>query len=375
MVPPPDILDQRRREVLRQAGVALGGQPVTLWEASPAGGVVPLLTCGSPLPDRQQAVELALMLQQWSVVPHAGRWVATRLDGPATWCIAPLRTQPAAPPPDGVERRSHGRMALELAGMCLGMLDAQPGTRGARLPEAEALLELARHPSVLAHEVANPLTAALASLELALALAQRQPASDPRVQDELMGDLTDAAKGIERAVDYLRAIQDRTRGAHARSERFDAVKVVQSCVLLERPFAGKQGVGLSCDVRTPPAFLRGDPNGLYQMLANLIRNAVHASRESRSPVTVSVDRIKGAVQVIVGDRGTGIAPEHIERIFEPGFTTKELGAGSGLGLAIVRNITEAMFGGTVRAQSEMGRGSLFTLTLPIPPQRASGGSV
>ena len=140
----------------------------------------------------------------------------------------------------------------------------------------------------------------------------------------------------------------------------------RECVLLERPFAAKLGVGLRCDLRMQCAFLQGDPNGLYQALANLIRNAVHASHATRSAVTVSLEQVGGALQLVVDDHGAGIAPEHLERIFEPGFTTKELGTGSGMGLPIVRNLTETMFGGTVDVRSDVGRGSAFTLTFPLP---------
>jgi signal transduction histidine kinase len=69
----------------------------------------------------------------------------------------------------------------------------------------------------------------------------------------------------------------------------------------------------------------------------------------------------------------GIAREHQDRIFEAGFTTKPPGSGSGMGLAVVREITEHMFGGTVRVESEEGAGSSFVLVLPIPPQRAGRG--
>ena len=64
------------------------------------------------------------------------------------------------------------------------------------------------------------------------------------------------------------------------------------------------------------------------------------------------------------------AAEHRARIFNAGFTTKPPGKGSGIGLAVVKEITENMFGGSVRVESHVGVGSTFTLLLPIPPQRS-----
>jgi signal transduction histidine kinase len=70
----------------------------------------------------------------------------------------------------------------------------------------------------------------------------------------------------------------------------------------------------------------------------------------------------------VRDRGTGIDPQHLGRIFDRGFTTKG-GEGSGIGLAVVKEITESMFGGRIEVDSRLGLGTTFTLSLPIPPQR------
>jgi len=149
---------------------------------------------------------------------------------------------------------------------------------------------------------------------------------------------------MEQAIQFLRSIQDRARGGLARSERFDAAQVVRSCVALERPLAGKRSVALQEVIRVSGVFLQGDPNALYQVLTNLIRNAVSASLERTSPVVISLAQVSETLRLTVQDQGVGIAGEHLERIFEPGFTTKEFGSGSGTGLTVVRQITQDMFG-------------------------------
>ena len=70
------------------------------------------------------------------------------------------------------------------------------------------------------------------------------------------------------------------------------------------------------------------------------------------------------------DEGVGIRPQELERVFEPGFTTKEFGEGSGMGLVVVQSVVRNMFGGSVRVESTPGAGTTVTVTLPIPPQRA-----
>jgi signal transduction histidine kinase len=371
---PGDPVMEPRREILRQASVALQGRVVALWEVSAHAGVVPVLASVPNPPESATALDLSSTLQRWSApIIQGSRWVGCQLDGAGHWCIAPVRNHPPAPPPSGVERRSRERITLELAGLCLGLVDHTPGVVRPRLPESDALAELVRQPSVIAHEVANPLTAALAGLDWCFKRVREAPSLDPAFRDGLLEDLAGVGEGMEQAVAFLRSVQDRARGALARWERFDAAQVVRSCVALERPLARKRGVVLEGTIVASGLFLQGDPNALYQVLTNLIRNAVAASQAGRTPVVVAFAQAGDTLRLTVQDKGVGIAVEHRDRIFEPGFTTQVFGSGSGTGLTVVREITQEMFKGRVEVQSALGQGATFTVSLPIPPQRASRG--
>ena len=363
----------RRREILRQASVALQGSVVTMWEVSARAEVVPVLTSVAAPPPDATALDLSATLQRWSApIIEGSRWVGCRLEN-GHWCLAPVRNQPPAPPPGGVERRGRERMTLELAGLCLGLVDQTPGAVRPRLPESDALAELVRQPSVIAHEVANPLTAALANLDWCFKRVRETASLEPALRDGLLEDLAGVGEGMEQAIAFLRSIQDRARGGLARWERFDAAQVVRSCVALERPLARKRSIALEGNVTVGGLFLQGDPNALYQVLTNLIRNAVAASQDGRTPVVITFSQVGDALRLTVQDAGVGIAAEHRDRIFEPGFTTQAFGSGSGTGLTVVRQITQEMFKGRVDVQSTLGQGTTFTVTLPIPPQRASRG--
>lgn len=359
------------REILREASVALQGRVVTVWQVSSRAAVLPVLTSATYAPAEAMTLDVDATLHRWGApVIEGSRWIGCHIGPNGHWCVAPVRTRPPAPPPGGVERRSRERMTLELAGLCLGLMDQQvPSTPRPRLSEPDAQLEWLRQPSVIAHEVANPLTGALASLELSLERLRRAPTVDAALREELLDELPGVAEGIEQAVEFLRAIQDRSRGALARSERFDALQVARSCLTLERPLARRAGVALTGVIVGEPVFLQGDPNALYRLLVNLIRNAVTASRVRHHPIAVAMTVSGGTLRVIVADQGVGIASEHLERVFEEGFTTQGFGAGSGTGLKVVRETAEEMFGGTVGVVSEIDRGTTFTVTLPIPPQR------
>jgi len=110
-----------------------------------------------------------------------------------------------------------------------------------------------------------------------------------------------------------------------------------------------------------------DRERIHQVLFNLLDNAVRFTPDGGS-VTVSAERHDGAVDVHVADTGSGIAPEHLPRLFErfyrvdPARSKKE--GGTGIGLAIARSVVEA-HGGRIWAESSPGQGSVFTFELPV----------
>ena len=104
------------------------------------------------------------------------------------------------------------------------------------------------------------------------------------------------------------------------------------------------------------------PGKLNQVFMNLIVNAVHAVEED-GVICVSTTQESDSVTITVPDNGKGIAPEHLEDLFTPFFTTKPVGEGTGLGLSISHGIIEE-HGGTISVDSTVGEGTTFTVTLP-----------
>ena len=360
-----------RREILRQASIALD-RPVTLFEVSARAELEPKESSDAGSVARLAKVDLDSTLRRWNVpILQGGRWVGSRASRDVPWVIAPVRARPPAPPPDGRERRSRERLTLELTGLCLGLLDRREAAAQAPKPQVDPLRELAALPSVMAHEASNPLTAARAGLQLAMEAVGRwtDVAADRRL--ELLDELGQVVEDIDRAITFLRAIQDRARGALARSERFDVVRVVRSCITLESRVLKDRRVSLELDAAVDTAYLQGDPNALYDMLVNLIRNAADASADRPAPVRIGVALVGQSLQLTVRDQGRGILAQDLDRVFEPGFTTKEFGQGSGMGLVVVHSVVRNMFGGSVAVDSTVGVGTTVTVTLPIPRQRGN----
>ena len=109
-----------------------------------------------------------------------------------------------------------------------------------------------------------------------------------------------------------------------------------------------------------------DPRRIQQVLLNLIINAVFAMEDQeggRLTISAFKDRQAHTFVFTVEDTGKGIKKEHLAKIFDPFFTTREVGKGSGLGLSIIHGIIE-QHGGTISVDSSLGRGTIFTVSLP-----------
>src|SRR5256886_8772855 len=140
-------MQEHRREVLREASVALQGRVVTLWEVSARAEVIPIMPSAAPSRSSGVRLDLDSTLHRWGApIIQGSRWVGCLLDDAGLWCIAPVRKQPAAPPPNGVERRSRERITLELAGLCLGLVDQPPVVGRPPVPEPARLARLGRQP-------------------------------------------------------------------------------------------------------------------------------------------------------------------------------------------------------------------------------------
>jgi len=324
-----EILDAG--EVLRQASAVIG-QPVTLWEVTGEHEAVPRATSDQ---SRTPRLDLEATLRRWNIpVPIGSRWVAAPGATSDAWVIAPVRSRPPAPPPQGRERRSKERLALELAGLALGLIDAPASHQTAALP-----------PGILAHEASNPLTAARTGLELAMESVGRwvDLAADRRLA--LLDDLGQVLEDLDRTSEFLRVMRDRAR-AGGRAERFDAVRVVRSCLTLERRLLRDRGIDLDFTTAVEATYLKGDPNALFDLLVNLVRNAADPTAQTPTRVRVQLDQRGSDLELIV--RGSGTAAS----------------------IAKLRGVAEG-FSGTVKVDSGEGHGAgtTFTIVLPVPPQR------
>jgi signal transduction histidine kinase len=218
--------------------------------------------------------------------------------------------------------------------------------------------------SNLSHDLRSPLTATTACLETLHTRWQHDPA---RESDREL--LAMALRNTHNAAGMVRALGDLAQldepSFTLRPERVDLAEVLDGIVQRFGPRAAQQGLRLSFDQQGSDAPVAEVDIELFERaMANLLDNAFKAT-PTGGTVRVSAERVAQQVRVQVADSGTGIAPDHLPRLFERLYQAgAERGnPGKGLGLAIVQRIAE-LHQGRVAAASTLGQGTVMTLELP-----------
>jgi signal transduction histidine kinase len=245
----------------------------------------------------------------------------------------------------------------------------------ARLAANERLASFGRISAGLAHEINTPVAAAMNSLRQAQHLADEYEASidDKSVTDldhheiakELRQSLTTTDSSLERLGEFVRRMRGQVRDSSGKHD-FDAVKVVKDALGMLEHRARKANVRL--EFREPlPFHFYGDAARFSQIVSNLVVNALDACEENwsaNSTVSVVLEQTEHGLKLEVSDNGVGIPKALQGKIFEPLFTTKEIGKGTGLGLGIIQDIVYGDFDGQIELESMVREGTVFRIILP-----------
>lgn len=239
-----------------------------------------------------------------------------------------------------------------------------------KLVMAQKLSSIGRLAAGVAHEVNNPLTGVLTCGHL---LLQRDDLDDEA--REMLTVIVDATERVRRIV---KSLLDFSRQTSLSMEPTDINRVVLDTLPLVENQAAIKGVALRFEPGEgiPPVSM--DVQQVKSVLLNLLINALDATDvggsitvSSRVALSMSREGVKRlGVELSVKDTGCGVPPENLEKIFEPFFSTKEVGKGTGLGLAVAYGIV-ARHGGVIRVQSQVGKGTEFTIWLPLEEHEAA----
>jgi len=236
----------------------------------------------------------------------------------------------------------------------------------------ERLAALGTLAAGVAHEINNPLAIINESAGyLKTVLQKKEMAEIPhKVTFE------NALQKIENSVKRARTITHQLLADIGKKEQvlteIDMAALVTETIRLIRRDAERKGIRVNLAADRDMRTLWSDPNQIRQVLINLLNNAIHATDEDGEITVRLAARGTGASLDII-DSGSGIPKENQDRIFEPFFSTKSPGEGTGLGLFVTRDIVEK-FGGTLTVESELGKGSRFSVYIPNQDRFDDGGT-
>lgn len=226
--------------------------------------------------------------------------------------------------------------------------------------QAEHLATMGELAAGVAHEIRNPLAGIAGAIEI---ITKDFPKDHP--DREVLEDLRQEVHRIEKVLNDLLLYARPKRPQFGLS---DLKETVARTLHLACQQTGTKRVEFSIQIPSDLPAFRMDPEQLHQVLLNIVLNGIQAiDREGKITIAAkprsSVDGPHPDwVEISVSDTGPGIPPESLDRIFRPFFTTKR--GGTGLGLSLCRRII-SQHGGTLTAESELGKGSRFLIRLPL----------
>lgn len=241
-------------------------------------------------------------------------------------------------------------------------LEAEREELRRRLTQSEKLAALGQFVAGIAHELNNPLQGVLGHLELL-----RTTGAFPKT---IKKEMQTIYREADRTAKIVRNLLVFTGSRRLTRRAVSLNGVIQKVVALRASACRAADIEVVRHYDEKLPRVPSDPLLLHQVFLNILMNAEHAiaatGRGGRIEITTAVRPAKGTVTAIVRDTGGGIPPDALSRLFEPFYTTKEVGQGTGLGLAIAYGIVQE-HGGQISVSNHADGGAVFTVELPLKP--------
>ncbi|MBL7177793.1 MAG: response regulator [Desulfobacteraceae bacterium] len=234
----------------------------------------------------------------------------------------------------------------------------------ARLLHQDKMMSLGRLAASVVHEINNPLAGMLNYIRLMIKILNRGPFEQKNMDkfQRYLGLIENETGRCSEIVSNLLAL---SRKSKLEFREMNIRELMQKCIMLSQHKLTLENIQLKTDPIKENPMISGDFNQIQQCIINLILNAIDAMPDGGTlTLGVSIDHDKNVVEIRIGDTGQGISKEDLTHIFDPFYTTKMEGKGLGLGLSTVYGIIDR-HKGTISVESDLGKGSVFTIKLPL----------
>ncbi len=217
--------------------------------------------------------------------------------------------------------------------------------------------------SGIAHELNNPINNIVLTAEtLGEDFSQLEP-------EEAQSFIHDILVQADRASEIVKGLLDFSRSERPEFEPLAISRVIEETLKLVRNQVMLSGIQVDKEIPPETPLISGDRKSLQQVFLNLFINAIQAMPDGGGLLIKVHTEDSYWLKIDVADTGPGIEPQHLPHIFDPFYTTKEVGRGTGLGLSVTYGIIEK-HGGHIEAHNREGRGTIFTITMPVVEEKA-----
>ena len=247
-------------------------------------------------------------------------------------------------------------------GALLTMRDAESVRRVENeLELSQRITAIGRLTSGVAHEVRNPINAIVVHLEL---LREKMKAVNAQ-DDDSRRHVDIIGNEIQRLDRVVKALVDFNRPIELRFVTFDLRRLIDDVTMLAAPDAARGGVFMVTRTGTDSLPVKADNDLLKHAVLNIVLNGVQSMEDGGGELEITTRHDESSATIAVRDQGKGIPPEIQDKVFNLFFTTKK--GGSGIGLAMSYRVMQ-LHGGSLSFESEIGKGTVFRLTLPLARQ-------
>ena len=207
----------------------------------------------------------------------------------------------------------------------------------------------------LVYKLNNPLASAIGYAQLLL---------PKMINPELKENVAKIIEETQQASQIIKDLVNFVRERRPRKKVVSLNDLIEASLKIKTPELNFKNITLIKELSPSLPFTQVDPKQIKQVLFHLIKNAEEAISEFHGfgQIWVKTRALEGQIEIVISDNGPGIAKENVSKIFDPLFTTKQKGIGLGLTIAYAM-LTE--HGGTMRVESEWGKGTTFMITLPV----------
>ena len=235
-------------------------------------------------------------------------------------------------------------------------------TLTSQLIQSQKLAAIGELSAGIAHEINNPIAIIAQEAEWAAHLVGEAEKSGNADFAEVKDSLREVRAQVDRCKNITHKLLDFARKREPVLQEVDVVRIIEDMARLVDKEASYKNVTLVRSLPQDLPTLRTDAPLLRQVVLNLMTNALHAV-DTGGRIEVSAQADDESLEICIKDNGCGIAPENIDKIFNPFFTTKPPGQGTGLGLSMCHTLVDGMKG-KIFVTSKPGLGAAFTVRLP-----------